>query len=342
MQLVLINNRIVAHGEGFLAMGGVVINTETGKKYEHATIAECSGCPSDIDIVGYEYHAGRFVPCAPYGKGDGNILVACQNDCGAPKDSGIPIKNSVAMPLYLTFVGNVNANMVAAAFGKNNEDEVTGIGKALTMYSNYNKEGITFSALQNYDSLRSIGLSQEAIDEALGSVAITTLMQSNAYSRLYVDLWRLNKELPDIYRRGTFAEVIQDVDVMSYIYDNYTTYEALGIFSSTAFIDFATPYAIDTGTGKQPPAGASYKNLYYDKKCLVLKVKISTTGGYGTADGSFGYRPDGSSTLYTTNSTIFYAGGGNIGKFASMVVSNHTTLYYGADDTARFWVIPCE
>ena len=51
MQLVLINNRIVAHGDGFIALGGIVINTETGKKYEHATIAECSGCPSDIDTV---------------------------------------------------------------------------------------------------------------------------------------------------------------------------------------------------------------------------------------------------------------------------------------------------
>lgn len=93
MQLVLINKRIVAHGEGFIAMGGVVINTETGKKYEHATIAECSGCPSDIDKVGYEYHAGTFVPCAPYGIGQGNVAVLCNEDCKSIKDSGISFED---------------------------------------------------------------------------------------------------------------------------------------------------------------------------------------------------------------------------------------------------------
>lgn len=91
MQLVLSNNRVIAHGENFLSMGGVVINTETGKKYENATIAECNGCPSDIDKVGYEYHAGAFVPCAPFGVGTGNVAILCNDDCKAIKDSGIPI-----------------------------------------------------------------------------------------------------------------------------------------------------------------------------------------------------------------------------------------------------------
>ena len=133
MQLVLSNNRILAHGENFLAMGGVVINTETGAKYENATIAECSGCPSDIGVVGYEYHAGRFVPCAPFGKGTGNIAVYC-NDCKTPRDSGMHIGFVCTMSSYLTFVGNVNADMVAAAFGKGNEDIIMGVGEALAMY----------------------------------------------------------------------------------------------------------------------------------------------------------------------------------------------------------------
>ena len=91
MQLVLSNNRVLAHGENFISMGGTVINTETNKVYQNATVAECDGCPSDIDTVGYEYHAGEFVPCAPYGKGNGNIAVVCNNDCKAIKDSGIPL-----------------------------------------------------------------------------------------------------------------------------------------------------------------------------------------------------------------------------------------------------------
>jgi hypothetical protein len=105
MQLVLSNNRIIAHGENFLAMGGVVINTANGKKYENATLAECNGCPSDIDEVGYEYHAGVFVPCAPYGKAeDGTILVGCE-DCKTPKDSGIPVSSLINVQTG-SYVGN--------------------------------------------------------------------------------------------------------------------------------------------------------------------------------------------------------------------------------------------
>lgn len=97
MQLVLSNNRVIAHGENFLTMGGTVINTVTGVKYENATVAECEGCPSDIDSVGYEYHAGQFIPCAPYGKGYGNIAVLCDRDCKAIKDSGICIQDLFLM-----------------------------------------------------------------------------------------------------------------------------------------------------------------------------------------------------------------------------------------------------
>lgn len=102
MQLVISGNRIIAHGENFLALGGVVINTVTGKKYENATVAECDGCPSDIDSVGYEYHAGQFVPCAPFGVGKGNVAVVCGDDCKAVKDSGIPMENFAASE-YTTY-----------------------------------------------------------------------------------------------------------------------------------------------------------------------------------------------------------------------------------------------
>lgn len=93
MQLVLSNNRIISHGENFLAMGGVVINTETGARFENATIAECEGCPSDIDEVGYEYHAGVFKPCAPYGRGNNNgfFMEVCE-ECATPRNSGVAVK----------------------------------------------------------------------------------------------------------------------------------------------------------------------------------------------------------------------------------------------------------
>lgn len=99
-QLVLSGNRILAHGEAgcFLSMGGTVICEEKGKAYPNATVVTHEGgLPADIDKVGYEYHAGVFIPCAPYGTGAGDILVACE-DCGTPKRSGY---NS-ALLKYLT------------------------------------------------------------------------------------------------------------------------------------------------------------------------------------------------------------------------------------------------
>lgn len=67
MKLVLSGNTVIGHGENLIPMGCTVIDTDSGKIYENATIAECENCPKDLDIIGYEYHAGVFVPCHPYG-----------------------------------------------------------------------------------------------------------------------------------------------------------------------------------------------------------------------------------------------------------------------------------
>jgi hypothetical protein len=42
--------------------------------------------------VGYEYNAGEFVPCPPYGTGTGNIAVWC-DDCKVPLDSGMSMSD---------------------------------------------------------------------------------------------------------------------------------------------------------------------------------------------------------------------------------------------------------
>lgn len=133
MQLVLSNNRVLAHGENFISMGGTVINTETNKVYQNATVAECDGCPSDINKVGYEYHAGRFVPCAPFGVGPGNVAVYC-DECKTPRDSGKSIDDFYGMSSYLAFVASQDSDTIDAAFGKNNEDMVRGVGVGLAMY----------------------------------------------------------------------------------------------------------------------------------------------------------------------------------------------------------------
>ena len=90
-QLVVAGNRVLAYGEDcFISVGGAVICPSSGKAYQNASVVECEAIPTDIEAQGYEYHAGQFVPCAPFGVGDGNMAVVCGEDCKAVKDSGIP------------------------------------------------------------------------------------------------------------------------------------------------------------------------------------------------------------------------------------------------------------
>lgn len=109
MKLVLSGNRVIGYGENLISMGGTVIDTDANKVYQNATVAECDGCPSDIDLVGYEYHAGTFVPCAPYASNEsgGEIMVACDN-CATPRKSGIKIDDAITN-LHI-FTGTVEKN----------------------------------------------------------------------------------------------------------------------------------------------------------------------------------------------------------------------------------------
>ena len=112
-QLVLRGNRVLSHGEDcFLCAGGAVICPETGRTFENATVVNHPGeIPSDIDEVGYEYHAGAFVPCAPFGKGGGNIAVVCNEDCKSIKDSGVSsanLSNVMNNGVTLSFLPSIN------------------------------------------------------------------------------------------------------------------------------------------------------------------------------------------------------------------------------------------
>ena len=99
MQIVISNNRVIAHGGEYIAMGGTVICEATGKAYQNATVAEVDCVPCDIDLVGYEYCAGTFVPCAPYGiEEDGYVMVVCK-ECATPKRSNILISEMLGVRL---------------------------------------------------------------------------------------------------------------------------------------------------------------------------------------------------------------------------------------------------
>ena len=69
---------------------------------------------------------------------------------------------------YLAFVGNVNADMIDAAFGKNNEDLIKNLGLQLAMYAWYKgfeKENYTFTNLRCSETLNDIFSNINAIKE---------------------------------------------------------------------------------------------------------------------------------------------------------------------------------
>lgn len=117
-QLVVSGNRILGHGKDcFLSMGGTVTCENTGSVYQNATIVTHEGeIPADIDRVGYEYHSGVFVPCAPFGTGNGNVAVFCGDDCKALKDSGVPF-NQICQIEHQTYIGNGGINIGQNLYG---------------------------------------------------------------------------------------------------------------------------------------------------------------------------------------------------------------------------------
>lgn len=212
MQLVLSNNRVLAHGENFISMGGTVINTETNKVYQNATVAECDGCPSDIGVVGYEYHAGEFVPCAPFGKGIGNIAVYC-DDCKTPRDSSKHIGFVCTMSFYMAFVGNVNADMVDAAFGKGNEDIIMGVGEALAMYGWFkgmDKTEHPFTHLRKMQTLND--MNNDIYDETIRSESLCDLILANEYAKSkFVEEHCLYAYVPTEDGGGGEEEVVENI-----------------------------------------------------------------------------------------------------------------------------------
>jgi hypothetical protein len=268
------------------------------------------------------------------------------------------LNSLTSIPSYLTFVGNANADMIAAAFGKGNEDEVPGVGKALTMYSNYKEEALSFRALQNCNSVIDIVNSPDAISEVLSSPSITSLMRACAYTAPYADLWVLNDTLPDEYRGNSFADIVQNKDALAYMYNNYTDYEALGVLSSNAFFEAAAPYASEISKDYTTKYNdSSYSNTIttvYGKKCIVLRLYINTMSANSTGDTiytdasdyiSIGHRPGGSTIgkVYRDGASAAKSiCSGEMAenlKIATGYCRHAKTYYYG---NCKAIILPCE
>ena len=297
MQLVLSNNRVLAHGENFISMGGTVINTETNKVYQNATVAECDGCPSDIGVVGYEYHAGEFVPCAPFGKGKGNIAVYC-DDCKTPRDSGMSVDLVCAMSSYLAFAGNVNANMVTAAFGKGNEDEIKGVGKALAMYAWFkgtDKTVYPLDSLQSIDTLNDMNFN--AYDEIVNNTYLTSLIKGNSYAlskvfEQYSVKTDMTSSIPaNTTRTATVDFSIGDEDLQHPFSISYTIHDDNNVYVSRGYVTINGVEVVSSGGGSETNIVKEWSDCNITTPgTYKMEVGITVTGYQTTipAAGAYG------------------------------------------------------
>ena len=128
----------------------------------------------------------------------------------------IEIKGGDCMSSYLTFVensANPNVDVVSAALGKGNEDEVKGVGKALAMYAWFKGETDEFTELQKCETLEEVTSAMAEIGE---SEMILSFIKSNPYaletvfgSAEFISFIKSNKT--------TMEWVINQVDVVDYI-----------------------------------------------------------------------------------------------------------------------------
>lgn len=84
---------------------------------------------------------------------------------------------------YLAFCGNINTNMIDAAFGKNNENRIKGVGLALAMYAWFkgeDKDENPYTKLIKCDTLTEVG--ESAIDEILNSTILYDIISKNTYA----------------------------------------------------------------------------------------------------------------------------------------------------------------
>ena len=244
MQIVLIGNRVVAHGEDcFLSMGGTVICEETGKAYSNATVAEVDAIPADLDTVGYEYRAGVFAPCAPYGVGAGALMVACE-ECGTPKRSKVTADadGSLNVPGYLK--GGKIGDEVSAALGLSNAT----VDEALRLLSRFNA-----------------GLGNEYVWEKRKTIQGDVMVQSSDTTRVRVFNLSSNQNVTVYKKANLINGQIVLSDSLEVAYYNAKGYYA---YPMTPNVDTSKAYLL----GDRVTYSNSSGSYYADYFCYTLSV----------------------------------------------------------------------
>lgn len=124
---------------------------------------------------------------------------------------------------YLAFVGNVNNNMVDAAYGKNNEDADIGLGKALVLDARNrggaDKAEYPFTNLMKVKNVND--LNSGAAIEIKNNTWLYNILSNNAYAKekiiSYVDIVDIFQSIGCAIDHSSVSEYMNDTNCLSYL-----------------------------------------------------------------------------------------------------------------------------
>ena len=207
-----------------------------------------------------------------------NDLTTGGVDVALSAEQGI-VLNESRTSSYLAFCGNVNATMLDAAFGKNNEDKIISIGRQLAMYAWFKGDSkVTYP----FTNLLNCNTFQECLDNAWVEICdnanITSLINASPYaSQKICEMDNLLKSIcSDQTLSNTFATILQS--------NRATIIETLNnssLFSKQSNIQYS-------GT-----SGTALQSSLLDTNTILIPTSspalvTSAGGNYGTRDLYYG------------------------------------------------------
>lgn len=114
---------------------------------------------------------------------------------------------------YQAFVAAVNEDTVSAAFGKNNEDMIKGVGRQLAMYAWFkgeDKDDYPFTNLKSMSTLKD--MNHDIYKDIIGSDSITQLVIGNEYARDKI-LDTFASDISDNGASKTITITVSDADL---------------------------------------------------------------------------------------------------------------------------------
>lgn len=152
-----------------------------------------------------------------------------------PQEIGAADKVSESFSSYMTFCTNANTDALDSAFGKNNEENVSGIGMALAMYAWFkgdSKSTYPFYKLRECDTLEDC--LQTAFDEILDNDNVYNIISASPYAKtkIFTDdnitSWKKSYDIMNLLiTRPDYVDVLRN-DHWDIFKNGWQTYTARG------------------------------------------------------------------------------------------------------------------